>query len=88
MTNARQHAFGGRGAGIIELRLKDVSGGMIRVLISDDGIGLPDGMNWPQDGSLGGHIVDRLVDGVGAQLSVDARATATTVTIDMPVAQW
>ncbi|WP_370195651.1 MULTISPECIES: PAS domain-containing protein [Aurantimonas] len=47
LTNALKHAFEGREEGLVEARLKMLSSGVIRMTVSDDGIGLPDGSTWP-----------------------------------------
>ena len=47
LTNALKHAFDGREEGLVEARLKMLSSGVIRMTVSDDGIGLPVGSRWP-----------------------------------------
>jgi len=47
LTNALKHAFDGREEGLVEARLKMLSSGVIRMTVSDDGIGLPAGSQWP-----------------------------------------
>jgi PAS domain S-box-containing protein len=47
LTNALKHAFKGRDSGLVEARLKMLSSGVIRITVTDDGIGLPPGSNWP-----------------------------------------
>ncbi|MEX6505006.1 PAS domain-containing protein [Jiella sp. M17.18] len=47
LTNALKHAFAGRDEGLVEARLKMLSSGVIRMTVTDDGVGLPDGSNWP-----------------------------------------
>lgn len=84
VTNALQHAFAGRDAGLVELRLKEMSGGTVRVQVVDDGVGLPTHIDWPHKGSLGSRIVRQLVRGLGADLSVQSEVSGTTVTFDVP----
>ncbi|KAA9007043.1 PAS domain-containing protein [Histidinibacterium aquaticum] len=84
MTNAMQHAFVGRDQGIVEMRLKELSNGTVRVQVSDDGIGIPEETDWPSEGSLGGRIVQQLVEALNGSLSVARGATGTIVTVDMP----
>ncbi|TFF21639.1 PAS domain-containing protein [Jiella endophytica] len=50
LTNALKHAFQGREEGLVEARLKMLSSGVIRLTVTDDGIGLPKESNWPYGG--------------------------------------
>ena len=42
LTNAFRHAFVGRETGLVETRVQRLSG-FVRVQVSDDGVGLPEG---------------------------------------------
>jgi PAS domain S-box-containing protein len=59
LTNSLKHAFHGRDGGTITLQSM-VDGNGCRVVIADDGIGLPDGVVWPQRGKLSALIVQSL----------------------------
>lgn len=85
LTNALQHAFTGRTEGIVELRVKRLSSRMLRIQVADDGIGLPEGLEWPGNDSLGGRIVRQLADGLGALLSVDRTLSGTLISLDVPL---
>jgi two-component sensor histidine kinase len=81
LTNSLKHAFVGRDGGTIKLHsLVDDTG--CRVVIADDGIGLPEGGTWPQHGKLGMLIVQSLRTNAGATIDVrsDPR-TGVRVTI-------
>ncbi|QYX58399.1 PAS domain-containing protein [Roseovarius sp. SCSIO 43702] len=84
MTNAMQHAFDDRDSGLVDVRIKELSKGVLRLQVADDGTGMPEDVEWPGDGNLGGRIVTQLVTGLDAQLSVERQITGTTVTIDIP----
>lgn len=84
LTNALQHAFPGRDAGLVEMRVKELSNGVLRVQVSDDGVGLPKDVDWPNAGNLGGRIVRQLVRGLDAKLAVEREITGTIVTLDIP----
>lgn len=71
MTNALKYAFEGRSGGTISLSSL-VSETGCRVVISDDGIGLPDGKAWPQAGKLGDAIAQSLKDNAKATLDVQS----------------
>lgn len=82
LTNAVKHAFVGRAGGTITLRSQSEAGGC-RVVIADDGIGLPDGVQWPKRGKLGELIVRSLRQNANADLQVESRpgeGTRTTIT--------
>jgi PAS domain S-box-containing protein len=82
LTNALKHAFVGRDGGTITLHsLSDASG--CRVTIADDGIGLPDGVEWPKQGKLGELIVRSLRQNAKADLKVEStpgKGTKVTIT--------
>ena len=69
MTNALKHAFVGRDGGTITVSsLVDDTG--CRVVVSDDGVGLPEGATWPQSGKLGAVIAQSLKQNAKATLEV------------------
>ena len=69
MTNALKHAFAGRDGGTITVSsLVDDTG--FRVVVADDGVGLPDGATWPQSGKLGAVIAQSLEQNAKATLEV------------------
>ena len=71
LTNALKHAFEGRDGGTITLHsLVDDHG--CRVTIADDGIGLPEGVEWPKRGKLGALIVKSLRENAGAAITVQS----------------
>jgi PAS domain S-box-containing protein len=47
LTNALQHAFAGRESGHVEVRLVRAADGRLELTVADDGIGMPDGLDWP-----------------------------------------
>jgi two-component sensor histidine kinase len=81
LTNALKHAFVGRDGGTITLHsLADSKG--CRVLIADDGVGLPEGVEWPKRGKLGELIVRSLRQNAKADLAVESSpGSGTRVTI-------
>ena len=84
LTNAFRHAFVGRETGLVETRVQRLSGGVVRIQVADDGVGLPEGSDWPTSGNLGSKIVGALLAGLEAKHAVTTSAGGTTVTIDLP----
>jgi PAS domain S-box-containing protein len=84
LTNCMQHAFTGRETGLVELRVSQLDRGGLRITISDDGVGLPDDLDWPSEGSLGARIVTGLCKGVNSKLEVVRGATGTVFIFDVP----
>ena len=71
LTNALKHAFVGRDGGTITLHsLSDGNG--CRVVIADNGIGLPAGAEWPKRGKLSALIVRSLRENARATLDVES----------------
>jgi PAS domain S-box-containing protein len=71
LTNALKHAFREREGGTITLH-SIVDGNGCRVVIADDGIGLPDGVEWPQRGKLSALIVQSLRVNAKANLQIES----------------
>jgi PAS domain S-box-containing protein len=71
LTNALKHAFRGRDGGTITLHSL-VDGNGCRVVIADDGIGLPEGVEWPQRGKLSALIVQSLRVNAKAILQIES----------------
>ena len=80
--NALKHAFPGRDGGTITLHcLVDDQG--CRVVVADDGVGIPDGVMWPRPGKLSALIVQSLRENAKASLeltSAPQRGTRVTIT--------
>ncbi len=70
--NALKHAFTGRSGGEVTVSLKGAAGERISLGVSDNGVGLPEGLDWRQACSLGLRLVQMLAGQIGA----DVRATS------------
>jgi two-component sensor histidine kinase len=70
LTNALKHAFQGRDGGVITLHSTTDAGGGCRIVVADDGIGLPQGCAWPRSGKLSALIVRSLLQNAIAQMDV------------------
>jgi PAS domain S-box-containing protein len=83
ITNAFKYAFAGRGTGTITLRCLHEDETRYRVIVADDGVGLPEGMQWPVPGKLGALIVQTLRENANTDLTVETTpGQGTRITID------
>jgi two-component sensor histidine kinase len=81
LMNALKHAFVGRDGGTITLHSLTDSHGC-HVVIADDGVGLPEGFEWPKPGKLGALIVRSLRENAKADFRVvSTPGKGTRVTI-------
>jgi PAS domain S-box-containing protein len=71
LTNALKHAFVGRPGGTITLESVSDGNGC-RVTIADNGVGLPEGIEWPKRGKLSALIVQSLKENAKAQVQVSS----------------
>ena len=82
LTNAFKHAFNGRRGGTLTLRCLHEEKGKYRVVVADDGIGLPEGATWPVPGRLGALIVQSLQENAKTDFDVETvPGKGTRVTI-------
>jgi two-component sensor histidine kinase len=75
LTNSLKHAFTGREGGTITLR-SVVDGTGCRVIVADDGNGLPSGEVWPKLGKLSSLIVQSLKQNARAEFKVESEPGA------------
>jgi PAS domain S-box-containing protein len=81
LTNSLKHAFRDREGGTITLR-SVIEGNGFRIVVADDGIGLPEGETWPKRGKLGALIAQSLAENAKARFEVDTiPGKGTRVTI-------
>lgn len=85
LQNAFEHAFGHEDFGRIELSLTRLTGDGMRIMIGDDGRGLPDSLEWPSQRHAGGRLVRNLLDGLDAKLNVVRGAAGVVFLIDVPL---
>ncbi len=71
MTNALKHAFVGRDGGVISLECMNLPSGC-RVVVADDGVGLPVGVTWPRPGKLSALIVRSLQQNAKAHIEIQS----------------
>lgn len=84
LTNTFQHAFDRMDTGLVEIRMSQLSAGGLRLIVSDDGIGIPTTMEWPNSATVGGRIISGLIEGLEGTLHLSRGAAGSFVTIDVP----
>ncbi|MCG6551849.1 MAG: PAS domain-containing protein [Candidatus Magnetominusculus sp. LBB02] len=70
-TNALKYAFPNKTAGKITISTHKKDGGEIELIISDNGIGLPEAINFKDTQSLGLHLVNILVGQIRGTIELD-----------------
>lgn len=70
VTNSIKHAFPAGASGHITIILSNQPEAKAKLVVADDGKGLPPGMQWDQLESLGLQLVKRLVEQIDADLQV------------------
>jgi len=70
--NALKHAFQGRDEGTVSVSLKNDAEERIHLCVSDNGVGLPEGLVWRQAKSLGLRLVHMLAGQIDANVEVSS----------------
>jgi PAS domain S-box-containing protein len=71
LTNSFKYAFGGRGHGVITMECLRKGNDRYRVVVADDGVGLPGDVVWPVPGKIGALIVQTLRENTPTDLNVE-----------------
>ncbi len=84
LTNSFKYAFAGRDTGILTVRCLYEGEDRYRIVVADDGVGLPEEITWPREGKLGALILQCLRENAATELSVDTapdKGTRITITL-------
>lgn len=84
LFNAFHHAFDRLDEGLIELRVTKLSAGGLRLVVTDDGVGLPSNAAFPDMATIGGRLIATLTDGLEATITPVRGAAGTVVMLDVP----
>lgn len=84
VTNAYQHAFDRMETGFVDISLTRLSAGGLRLMAADDGIGIPEKLEWPNSQTVGGRIVHGLIEGMEGTMALNRGAAGSVVIIDVP----
>jgi two-component sensor histidine kinase len=74
VSNALKHAFPDGRKGTVTVELRCEAGSQVRLVIHDDGVGLPPGLDLRQTTSLGLQLVNSLVRQIAAGLEISTGA--------------
>jgi two-component sensor histidine kinase len=85
VTNAVRYAHPAGVAGRIRLACRKRSDGQLAIEISDDGVGLPDGVDATQHGHLGFQLVRALAKQLGATFEFQSDSLGLTVLLNLQV---
>src|SRR6266516_2139257 len=77
ITTALKHAFTDGRSGTIRVAFGRIEGGRLRLTVSDDGVGLPQGYDVRNSESLGLQLVCTLSEQLNAELEIDGRQGAS-----------
>ena len=83
ITNSLKHGFPGGLSGTIRVEVGPYEGGGLRVVVRDDGVGLPRELDLEKSGSLGLQLVRMLAKQLDAGLEVDS-SHGTTFRLTLP----
>lgn len=85
LTNSFKYAFDGRNHGVITIECLRQSEGRYRVVVADDGVGLPNGVGWPVPGKIGALIVQTLIESAKTDFNVESalsKGVRVTMNVD------
>jgi two-component sensor histidine kinase len=83
VSNALKYAFQARESGSIRVGLKRIQAGWLQLVVSDDGVGLPAGLDLETVETLGLRLVMSLVSQLDGRLEI-VRSGGTTFRIEFP----
>jgi len=82
ITNSFKHAFAGRDHGTITISLNpDVEPKTFVLVVKDDGTGIPDGIDFPAEGSLGAEIIVALTEQLSGELKIESSENGSSFTL-------
>jgi two-component sensor histidine kinase len=88
LTNSFKYAFDGRGLGVITIECLRPSDDQYRVVVADDGVGLPEDVTWPVPGKIGALIVQTLRENAKSDFNVESapdKGVRVTMNVDRKV---
>jgi two-component sensor histidine kinase len=86
LSNIFKYAFPGEQTGEVRIELRGEPGGAARLLVADNGIGMPEGFDWAASRSLGLRLVRTLARQLEAVVEMKS-AAGTVFAITFPAAE-
>jgi two-component sensor histidine kinase len=72
VTNVFKYAYPNQSGGEVYLGIEPTSDGRVSLTVSDNGIGMPKGLEWQRSDSLGLRIIRILTKQLGGTIELDA----------------
>ncbi|HEY9197787.1 MAG TPA: PAS domain S-box protein [Gammaproteobacteria bacterium] len=85
ITNSLKHAFPDSRTGRIDISLSKEPDGHVRLVLADDGVGIPESVDFEKTGSLGLKLVTLLAEQLAGELDIN-RAHPTRFSLRFPMA--
>ncbi|HWU96278.1 MAG TPA: sensor histidine kinase, partial [Sphingomonas sp.] len=82
VTNAAKHAFGERKGGAISVRFSERAGGW-RLIVADNGSGMPAGTQKGRAGGLGQRLIEGFVRQARGTIRTESGVAGTQITVDL-----
>jgi PAS domain S-box-containing protein len=83
VSNVCKHAFPGERTGQLTIRLAQADG-MVRMRVTDTGVGLPKGLDYRNSETLGLQLVHTLAEQLGGSVQFSSQGSGTSVEISVP----
>lgn len=83
LSNSMKYAFAGCDTGCVYVSLKETGNNEYKIIVADDGKGLPAGLNFRKTESLGLSLVNSLVEQLNGKIEL-SNGRGTTFTITFP----
>ncbi len=87
VLNSLKHAFPGDRKGEITVSLHESEGGMIRLAVHDDGVGIPEGVEFGHTDTLGLQIISLLTEQLDGRIDI-RRDGGTTFTLSFRLPRY
>ena len=85
VTNAAKHAYSSKNPGTITVRLNLEESTSVAVMVSDNGVGLPDGFDVVEGGGFGMRIVRAFLQPLDAQIHIHRKDSGTEFAVRFPL---